>query len=177
MSISRLQKERLFHDEELFNELLSYAEYDEDYRIFFHTDTSFWAIFRLQPLGITKVSDNDAFQTAEAIQELFDTFDTNIAVQVNWITSFEIESLLKENLNAYPLSGPAGWMARRWIRSIRNAANSSEFGLRPKKLDLLFCFRYDPKWKSRDMVGQIIEGFKSVFSFSNNIEYVSTFTK
>lgn len=169
MSISRLQKERLFHDEELFNELLSYAEYDEDYKIFFHTDTSFWAIFRLQPLGITKVSDNDAFQTAEAIQELFDTFDTNIAVQVNWITSFEIESLLKENLNAYPLSGPAGWMARRWIRSIRNAANSSEFGLRPKKLDLLFCFRYDPKWKSRDMVGQIIEGFKSVFSFSNNM--------
>ncbi len=167
MGISRLTKERLFHDEELFNNLLSYAEYDREYGIFFHSDTSFWSIFRLQPLGITQVSDTDAFQTAEQIQELFDTFEPNMAVQVNWITSFEIESLLRENIAEYPMSGPAGWMARRWVRAIRNASNSSQFGLRPKKLDLLFCFRYDPSWRRRDFFGQIAEGIKAIFSFGS----------
>lgn len=163
MSISRLTKERLFKDERVFNELLPYAKYDEEYQIFLHTDASLWQIFELQPQWITKTSDAAAFQLTESIQELLDSVDNNYAVQFNWITTFEIEGLLQDSLHRYPLSGPAGWMARRWIRALRKASDSDVLSRRPRKLRLLACFRYDPPWRGKGLLQRIKTELELVF--------------
>ena len=70
MSINRLTRKRLFQDEELFNKLLPFARYDDEHDIFIHTDASLWSIWELQPKWITKVSDMEAFQLTERIQEM-----------------------------------------------------------------------------------------------------------
>ena len=62
MSINRLTRERLFQDESVFNQLLPYAKFDDEFDLFIHTDASIWSIWELQPQLITKVSDAEAFQ-------------------------------------------------------------------------------------------------------------------
>ncbi|RIL05040.1 MAG: hypothetical protein DCC75_12050, partial [Proteobacteria bacterium] len=46
MSINRLTRERLFTDERLFNDLLPYAKYDDEYQIFLLTDDDLSAILQ-----------------------------------------------------------------------------------------------------------------------------------
>lgn len=75
MSINRLQRQRLFQDEELFNKLLPFARYDQENAIFVHTDASLWSIWELQPKWITKVSDAEAFQLCERVQEMLDSME------------------------------------------------------------------------------------------------------
>jgi hypothetical protein len=160
MSINRLTRQRLFQDEELFNKLLPFARYDNEHEIFVHTDASLWSIWELQPKWITKVSDADAFQLCERVQEMLDSMDHNISAQFCWITTFDVEDLLRDCLNRYPLTGPAGWMARRWVRSIRMAAQSRSLHRRPRKLRLYACFRYDPPWEGRGLAQQLARTMK-----------------
>lgn len=163
MSISRLTKERLFKDERVFNELLPYAKYDEEFQLFLHADASLWQIFELQPQWITKTSDAAAFQLTESMQELLDSLDNNYAVQFNWITTFEVEALLQDSLRRYPLSGPAGWMSRRWLRALRKSSDSDVLSRRPRRLRLLACFRYDPPWRGKGILQRIKTELELVF--------------
>ena len=96
MSINRLTRQRLFQDEELFNKLLPFARYDNEHEIFVHTDASLWSIWELQPKWITKVSDADAFQLCARVQEMLDSMEHNISAQFCWITTFDVEDLLRD---------------------------------------------------------------------------------
>jgi hypothetical protein len=146
MSINRLTRARLFADEDLFNKLLPYAAYDEESRLFWHADASIWAMYELDPLWILAVSDAQAFQISEQFQELLDSLEHDVAVQVNWVTSFDVDDLLERSHKEYPTSGPAGWMAKRWIRALQNSSRASGFGRRPRRLRLFISFRYTPPW-------------------------------
>ena len=164
MSINRLTRERLFGDEKLFNSLLPFAKYDEEYQIFVHSDASLWAIFELQPRWITQTSDAEAFQLCEQIQEMLDSMEPAFSVQFNWITTFDVDGLLNDCLNRYPTSGPAGWMARRWIRALRNSSQSDIVARRPRKMRLLACFRYDPPWKGKGLLHHLTRTFKMIIA-------------
>jgi len=164
MSINRLTRERLFSDERLFNELLPFTTYDEEYQLFIHSDASLWAIFELQPQWITRTSDAEAFQLCESIQEMLDSMDPAFSVQFSWITTFDIDGLLKDCLNRYPAGGPAGWMARRWIRMLRRSAGSDAIGRRPRRLRLIAAFRYDPPWKGKGLLHHLKRTFSVAFS-------------
>lgn len=146
MSINRITRKRLFEDEELFNKLLPFANYDEQNSVFLHSDASLWSLWELQPKWITSTSDHDAFQLTQQIQEMMDSLDPDISVQFSWVTTFDVESTLRNSLNSYPLSGPAGWMAKRWIRMLYRSSNSDSIGRRPRALRLIIGFRYDPPW-------------------------------
>jgi hypothetical protein len=163
MSLNRLTRERLFKDEELFNKLLPYAAYDESTGLFWHSDTSIWAMLELKPLLMLSISDSQAFQISSQFQELLDSLEHNIAVQVNWITTFDVEDLLERSLRDYPTSGPAGWMAKRWIRSMRGAAKSSSYSRRPRKLRLLLSFRFNPPWLQGGFVEDIMRSIRLLF--------------
>lgn len=160
MSINRLTRNRLFQDEELFNKLLPFAQYDEENELFIHTDASIWSIWELQPKWITKVSDSEAFQLTERVQEMLDSFEPNVSAQFCWVTTFDVEDLLRNCLYNYPLSGPAGWMTKRWVRSIRMAAQSKSLHRRPRRLRLFACFRFDPPWEGRGLAAQMARTFK-----------------
>jgi hypothetical protein len=84
MSINRLTRNRLFQDEELFNKLLPFARFDEENEIFIHTDASLWSIWELQPKWITTVSDTDAFQLTERVQEMLDSLKTTLDLPVQF---------------------------------------------------------------------------------------------
>jgi hypothetical protein len=163
MSINRLTRQRLFQDEELFNKLLPFARWDQENEIFVHTDASLWSIWELQPKWITKVSDTEAFQLCERVQEMLDSMDHTISAQFCWITTFDVEDLLRDCLNRYPISGPAGWMARRWVRSIRMASQARSLHRRPRKLRLYACFRYDPDWQGTGLANQLARTMKMFF--------------
>ncbi len=163
MSINRITRERLFRDERVFNELLPYAKYDSEFQIFLHSDASLWQIFELQPQWITKTSDAAAFQLTESIQELFDSLEHLYSVQFNWVTTFEIEGLLRDSLKRYPRSGPAGWMAQRWIRSLRKSSTSDVLGRRPRRLRLLACVRFDPPWRGKGILQRIKTELEMIF--------------
>ena len=163
MSINRLTRQRLFQDEELFNKLLPFARYDQENDIFVHTDASLWSLWELQPKWITKVSDADAFQLCERIQELLDAMDHTMSAQFCWVTTFDVEDLLRDCMNRYPLTGPAGWMARRWVRSIRLASQARSLHRRPRKLRLYACFRYDPPWEGKGLANQLARTMKMFF--------------
>ena len=160
MSINRLTRKRLFQDEELFNKLLPFARYDTEMEIFIHTDASLWSMWELQPKWITKVSDAEAFQLTERVQELLDSLEYNISAQFSWVTTFDVEDLLRNCLVKYPLSGPAGWMTRRWVRSIRLASQSRSLHRRPRRLRLIVAFRYDPPWQGKGLVQQAARAIK-----------------
>jgi len=155
MSINRLTRERLFADDRLFNKLLPFAKYDDEQQCFIHSDASLWTIFELQPLWITKTSDAEAFNMTESVQEMLDSLDPAFSVQVSWITTFDVENLLRDNINRYPSSGPAGWMAKRWVRMLRNASRGAAAGRRPRRLRLIMAFRYDPPWRGRGFLQKI----------------------
>lgn len=146
MSIDRITRQRLYKDEALFNELLPYAKFDEEQGLFLHSDASLWSIWELQPLILTSTSDSAAFQVCQSVQELLDSLDHTISSQFSWITTFDVEDLLSKSLNGYPLGGPAGWMARRWIKMLKSSARSSALARRPRKMRLIVSFRFSPPW-------------------------------
>ncbi|MCB0338336.1 MAG: TraC family protein, partial [Bdellovibrionales bacterium] len=119
MSIARITRERLYKDEALFNELLPYAKYDEELGLFIHSDATIWSMWELTPLLLTSTSDSQAFQTCTAIQELLDSLEHHIVVQFNWVVTFDIDGLLQNCVTQYPMDGPGGWMAQRWVKLIR----------------------------------------------------------
>lgn len=162
MSITRLTRERLYQDETVFNQLLPFAKYDEEQSLFIHTDASLWSIWELSPQWITKVSDAEAFQMTQSIQEMVDSLDHDISLQLSWITTFDIDDLLRDCINRYPCRGPAGWMARRWVRSLKQAANSSNLHRRPRRLRLIASFRYDPPWRSGNAMQQFVRAMQSL---------------
>ncbi len=155
MSINRLTRERLFSDERLFNKLLPFAKYDDEYELFVHSDASLWTVFELQPQWLTRTSDAEAFRLTESMQEMLDSLEYGFSVQVSWVTTFDVEHLLRDSMQRYPLSGPAGWMARRWVRMLRNSARSAVVGRRPRKLRLIMAFRYDPPWRGKGIIQQL----------------------
>jgi TraC protein/TraG P-loop domain len=167
MSISRITRKRLFDDEELFNKLLPFAAYDEENGLFWHADTSVWAMFELSPLWILSISDASAYQISQQFQEMLDSLDTNISVQVNWITTFDVDNLLERSIKEYPTSGPAGWMAKRWIRSIKNTVRSNSLHRRPRRLRLLISFRFQPPWMSQGFFDEIKRSIKLLFGKGN----------
>jgi type IV secretory pathway VirB4 component len=164
MSISRITKQRLFEDEALFNSLLPYAKWDENNRVFVHADASLWMVFELHPKWLTRTSDSDAFQLCQSIQETIDALDHTTSVQFNWVTTFDVEDLLQKNLTEYPTSGPAGWMARRWVRMIKRSANADSLHRRPRRHRLLISFRYDPPWRAVGPLQELQRALKILFS-------------
>ncbi|MCB0309848.1 MAG: TraC family protein, partial [Bdellovibrionales bacterium] len=137
MSISRITRERLYQDEAIFNKLLPFARYDEEQGMFVHTDASLWSIWELQPLWITKTSDSDAMNMSSSLQEMLDALEHDLSVQFNWITTFDIEQILKSTLDKYPSGGIPGWMAKRWVRMLKHASTSQIFQRRPRKMRLI----------------------------------------
>lgn len=152
MSITRITKARLFDDEELFNKLLPFAKYDESTGLFLHADASLWSIWELTPLNIVSISDSRAFQDSQQFQEMVDSLDHSISVQMSWMTSFSVQDLLYRSLRSYPLTGPAGWMARRWIRMMFKRADRGGLSGRPRKMRLILAFRYDPPWRAKSLI-------------------------
>ncbi|NLF25451.1 MAG: TraC family protein [Deltaproteobacteria bacterium] len=147
MAINRLTRERLFQDEELFNSLLPFAKYDQEQELFVHADASLWSIWEIQPKWICTVSDQEAFQVCENLQEMMDSLEHTVSAQWVWITTFDVNDVLQDSLNRYPTTGAAGWMARRWIRSIRHSSTSDNIARRPRRMRLFVCFRFDPPWR------------------------------
>jgi hypothetical protein len=164
MSINRITRERLFQDETIFNQLLPYAKYDEQTDLFIHSDASIWSIWELQPLLITKVSDAEAFHISAQIQELLDSLDHTISAQFCWITTFDIEHLVHRSMNTYPLKGPAGWMARRWLRMLQSASRSTHLHRRPRNLRLICAFRHDPSWRTKGLLAQLKRSISLLFA-------------
>lgn len=164
MTISRLTRERLYQDESLFNQLLPFAHYDPETELFVHADASLWSMWELQPLRLISVSDTQAFRDSSQIQELFDSLDETVSIQVTWITSFDIDNLLHSSLNLYPTEGPAGWMARRWVRSLRKTAHSAQLHRRSRSMRLVIGFRYDPPWRARTVMEQLQRAFRLLMS-------------
>ena len=160
MSISRLTRKRLYQDEALFNNLLPYVKWDQENRVFVHSDASIWSIWYLKPVLLTSISDAAAFQTCFGVQELVDSLDHRISVQFSWITSFDVNDTLDKCLHDYPLDGVAGWMSRRWVRMIKNASKSNQYSRRCKKLRLVVAFRYDPPWAAKGMFEDFIDSIK-----------------
>jgi TraG P-loop domain/TraC protein len=169
MSISRLTRERMYQDETIFNSLMPFAKYDPEFDMFIHSDASLWSMWELSPQWVTKVSDADAFQLCSGIQEMLDSLDHVISVQINWITTFDIDDLLKDSINRYPCRGPSGWMARRWVRSMKQAATSTNLHRRPRRLRLIMSFRYDPPWKSGNPLQQLMRTIKTLLTTSNGV--------
>lgn len=155
MSISRLTRERLYKDESVFNQLIPFAKWDPEQMLFIHSDASLWSIFELAPRWITSTSDEEAFQLCASVQELLDSLDHNIVAQLCWITTFDIEGILHGCINQYPSRGVAGWMAKRWVRNLRRAANNDAYHRRPRKLRLIISFRYDPPWRAIGIFAQM----------------------
>lgn len=163
MTINRLTRKRLYEDEAVFNNLLPYAKYDPEFGIFVHSDASLWSIWELTPQSITSTSDSDAFQLCTRMQEMIDSIDHNISLQFNWINTFDIEGLLQDNLTRYPVRGAAGWMARRWVRSLKRYSQSHAFHRRPRKMRLVVSFRYDPPWRARGALQQLLRTLTLIF--------------
>ena len=155
MGINRLQRERLFQDETLFNSLLPFAKWDEEHSLFVHSDASLWSLWELQPKWICTISDSEAFQISENIQEMMDSFEHTISAQWVWLTTFDVNDLLRHCLNSYPTTGAAGWMARRWIRSVRHSCNAGNFHRRPRRMRLIVAFRFDPPWRNQGIMQQL----------------------
>lgn len=164
MGINRLTRDRLFKDEELFNSLLPFAKYDVEQELFVHSDASMWSLWELEPKWICTISDSEAFQISENVQEMMDSLEHTISAQWVWITTFDVGDVLRESMNKYPTTGAAGWMARRWIRSIRHSSTSDSFGRRPRRMRLIVCFRYDPPWREVGFLAQMKRTFSMLFS-------------
>ena len=162
--INRLTRDRLFKDEELFNSLLPFAKWDEEQQLFIHSDASMWSLWELQPKWICTISDTDAFSICENIQEMMDSLEHTISAQWVWLTTFDVGDILRDSMNRYPTTGAAGWMARRWIRSIRHSATSGNFARRPRCMRLIVCFRYDAPWRNVGLLHQIMRTLSMLFT-------------
>ncbi len=155
MSINRITRNRLYQDETLFNSLLAYSKYDEDNGVFINSDASLWSIWEVTPKILVTVSDHEAFHISDSIQEMVDSFEPSISLQMIWTTTFDVENLLRSSLTAFPTSGVAGWMARRWVKSIRTSARNHALHRRPRHQRLIVAFRYDPPWRAIGLKQQI----------------------
>ena len=162
-SLNRTTRQRLFQDEELFNHLLPFARYDAEHGLFVHADASLWSMYELEPKWLTSTSDSDAFDLTKQLQELLDSLDPDISCQCSWITTFDVDGVLRNSLNSYPVSGPAGWMAKRWIRMMYQASRSSNIGRRPRRMRLLFMFRFDPAWKRGNLLQELKKSIQALF--------------
>ncbi len=160
MSISRFQRDRLYQDEELFNNLLPYVKWDEINQVFVHSDASLWSIWQLSPLPLTSISDAAAFQACATLQELLDSLDERVSVQFNWITTFDVQDVLDRSISDYPTIGVGGWLARRWVRMIRTVAKSDNVNRRVKRLRLIVGFRFDPTWHGTTMLDEVKRTFQ-----------------
>jgi conjugal transfer ATP-binding protein TraC len=155
MTIDRLTRERLYKDERLFNDLLPFAKYDEEQGLFIHSDASLWSLWELKPRWFVTLSDAEAFEISSRVQEMMDALDHTISMQISWITTFDVEGLLQLCQSEYPAHGPAGWMARRWIRNLRKEARSKSLHRRPRMLRLVIAFRFQPPWVARGLLEQL----------------------
>jgi hypothetical protein len=164
VSINRITRERLYQDENIFNELLPYVKFEEDFRLFIHSDASLWSMWELSPKWMTSTSDADAFQLTAQIQEMMDSLPHHISAQWNWITTFDVEHVLRRSISEYPSGGTSGWMAKRWTRMLRHAANNGPFYQRPRRLRLFVSFRNDPPWRSTNPFDQMLRTLKSIFT-------------
>lgn len=164
MSITRLTRQSLYEDEALFNKLLPYVKWDVENEVFVHSDASLWSIWQVQPLLLTSTSDIDAFQVCTAIQELIDSLDQRISVQFNWITTFDVEEVLGRCLDNYPRSNVTGWMAARWVKMLKRASHADNYPMRPRKLRLLMCFRYDPPWTEKTFADNLKDSLRVMFA-------------
>lgn len=186
MSIDRLTRERLYADEELFNKLLPFTKYDEEQQLFVHSDASIWSIWELQPRWITSTSDAQAFQLCDNLQEMLDALDHTISAQFSWITTHDVDDVLNRCIDQYPCTGVAGWMAKRWVRSLRRAAKSGTLHQRPRKLRLVLSLRYDPPWRASNIFQQFQRAVQILLAGrigvsaeqrrSEYIEYANNFT-
>jgi hypothetical protein len=158
--LNRATRERLYRDEELFNQLIPFAKYDGENGLFVHSDASLWSMWELRPLPLTSTSDSSAFDTCKSVQELLDALEHTISVQVNWITTFDVEDILHDSLVKYPTSGPSGWMAKRWIRMVRSTSKSENLSQRPRRMRLLISFRFDPPWRARGIWEEVKRAFR-----------------
>jgi hypothetical protein len=156
-SLNRLTRQRLYEDEALFNNLLPYVKWDHENLVFLHGDASIWSMWTLSPILLTSISDAAAFQTCAGVQELVDSMDERISCQFSWITTFDVNDILDRCLHDYPLEGVAGWMARRWVRLIKNMSKSEQYERRCKKLRLVVGFRYDPPWKDKSGLDSFLD--------------------
>ena len=95
---------------------------------------------------------------------MLDSMENTISVQFSWITTFDVEELLKGCVSKYPTSGAAGWMAKRWVRMLKNASTSDAFHMRPRKLRLLVSFRYDPPWRTIGAIANLKRAFAILMS-------------
>lgn len=163
MNISRLTRQRLFQDEALFNNLLPYVKWDAANQVFLHSDASIWSIWQLSPLILTSTSDATAFQTCASLQELLDSLDQRITVQFSWVTTYDVNDILEKSIRDYPLSGVAGWMARRWVKMLRTASRSTSRGRKIKKVRLVAAFRFDPPWSDETLLDRIMTSLRVVF--------------
>ena len=156
MSINRITRQRLYQDEELFNSLLQYAKYDEEYQVFVNADAAIWSVWELSPRWLYTISDEEAFQICGNLQEMVDSFDHNFSLQFIWVSTYDVEAILKKSLREYPTSKVAGWMARRWIKSLRTAARNASVYSRPRHQRLFIAFRFDPPWRAVGLKEQTI---------------------
>jgi hypothetical protein len=140
--------------------LLPFARFDPETGLFLHVDASLWAIYELQPLHLVSVGDAQAFRLTEQVQELFDSLDHSVSIQVSWINTFDVEDLLYRTLHTYPCTGASGWMARRWVRALRQAAKSDTLHRRPRRMRLVLSFRFDPPWRAKGVWEQAQRAFK-----------------
>ena len=168
-AISRITKKRLFEDETLFNSLLPYAKYDSEYQIFVHSDASLWALLELQPRWLTKTSDSEAYELSASIQEVLDSLDHTVSAQFSWITTFDVEELITKNLQGYPRTGAAGWMASRWARMVRKCAQADSLHRRPRKHRLVLALRYDPPWKAMGWLEEMKRSLRLLLQGSMNV--------
>ncbi|MDR2338336.1 MAG: TraC family protein [Deltaproteobacteria bacterium] len=159
MTISRWTRERLYQDEKLFNSLLPYVKWDAVNRVFVHSDASLWSIWELSPLLLTSASNANAFQACATIQSLVDSLSHRIKAQFSWITTFDVEDLLNDCISSYPLQGVSGWMARRWVKMIKNASKQRTGAARIKKMRLILAFRFDPPWQGQELSEKIKRQF------------------
>ncbi len=184
MGISRITKQRLYQDEELFNSLLPYARWDEEQRVFVHSDASIWVLVELQPQWLVKTSDSDAYQMCQQVQETLDALEHTVSAQFSWITTFDVEDLIKSNIEGYPLAGPAGWMARRWTRMLKRCSQADAIHRRPRRHRLVAAFRLDPGWRAIGLWQEIQRSIKLLFQGNIGVstemrraEYLSYVTK
>lgn len=160
MILTRRTRKRLYQDEELFNALLPYVKWDEEKQLFVHSDASIWSIWELNPLVLTSISDAEAFQVCSALQEMVDSLEHRVSLQLSWVTAFDIEDSLKRSMTDYPLTGAAGWMARRWVKMFRNASRSGKRAVRPKRARLIIGFRFDPPWLNAEFIDRMKLAFR-----------------
>jgi len=168
MSINRLTRQRLYQDEQLFNNLLPFVKWDDSHQVFLHGDASIWSVWKLRPMVLTSVSDQAAYQICSTIQELVDSLERSISLQVSWITTHDVEDLLQRTLGDYPLSGISGWMAQRWVKMLRVSSKSANKMGRIKRVSLVIAFRFEAPWvgdtfmdRFKDTVRMLFKGTKT----------------